>query len=92
MKAVLLPHLKDDRAVWHDKLDRRDVEDKYTKHQLIVVLLNIHVTHIESPPHLSRSRQLRTRIWGLLMNLFTPQAPLADPSLTCILLSLCSCY
>ena len=50
MKAVLLPDLRDDRAVRHDKLDLQDVEDKYMITQLIVVLLKVHVSHMELRP------------------------------------------
>ena len=44
MKVVLMPGLADDRAV---KLAHQDVEDKYTVPQLIVVLLKVHVEHME---------------------------------------------
>ena len=44
MKVVLMPGLADDRAV---KLAHQDVEEKYTIPQLIVVLLKVHVEHME---------------------------------------------
>ena len=47
MKAVLVPDLTGDRGVRHNKLDIQDVEDKYTITQLLVVLLNVHVVHME---------------------------------------------
>ena len=47
MKAVLLPDPTDDRAVRHTKLDLQDVEDKYTITHLLVVLLKVHVEHME---------------------------------------------
>ena len=47
MKAVLVPDLTDDRAVKHNELDLQDEEDKYRITKLLVVLLNVHVVHME---------------------------------------------